>query len=122
MVHKTRKSPKPKEPNSETSDYASSRLSKNYEKEEAKRRLKQAIGSPPRPKFILPQNISAHLNALPLMVELVVDTQVKKTREDLSDYYSHTGNSWNQSEIDEAYRLYESYMPLIKSEEDKSRS
>ena len=32
---------------------------------------------------------------MPLLVELVMDTQVQKTNSDDGHYYSHTGNSWN---------------------------
>ena len=48
---------------------------------------------------------------MPLLVELVMDTQVQKTNSDDGHYYSHTGNSWNQSDIDEAYRLYYGFQP-----------
>ena len=39
-------------------------------------------------------------------VELHTDVQVIRLQSEKEDVYSHTGNSWNQSDIDEAYRLY----------------
>ena len=48
---------------------------------------------------------------MPLMVELVMDTQIIKERSEKSDKRSHTGNSWNQSDIDEAYAKYYCGMP-----------
>ena len=49
---------------------------------------------------------------LPLSIQLLMDHQVNRVIEDASDDYSHTGNSWNQSDIDEAYRNYYSQMPM----------
>lgn len=41
-----------------------------------------------------------------------MDAQVIKTNSDLpGDHYSETGNSWNQEDVDEAYRKYYSNMP-----------
>lgn len=40
------------------------------------------------------------------MVQMVMDSQVIREPSEKEDHYSHTGNSWNQSDIDEAYRQY----------------
>ena len=49
---------------------------------------------------------------MPLMAELVMESQILKEPDIISDRRSHTGNSWNQSDIDEAYEKYYSHMPV----------
>ena len=55
------------------------------------------------------------------MVELVVDSQIKREPDVPEDYYSHTGNSWNQSDIDEAYENYYSSVLLLPQDEPKDK-
>ena len=49
------------------------------------------------------------------MVQMVMDSQVIREPSEKEDHYSHTGNSWNQSDIDEAYRQYYSQMPMLST-------
>ena len=58
---------------------------------------------------------------MPLIVKLVMDTQVITDSGLHADYRSQTGNSWNQSDIDEAYRQYYANMPAGLSDESSER-
>ena len=87
---------------------------------DAKKRLEaQLQGQLEADQFTIPQNVAANVNGLPLMVELVVDSQIKREPDVPEDYYSHTGNSWNQSDIDEAYENYYSSVLLLPQEDSK---
>ena len=103
-----------------SSNYGSSSLSKNMLERDAKKRLEaQLQGQLEADQFTIPQNVAANVNGLPLMVELVVDSQIKREPDVPEDYYSHTGNSWNQSDIDEAYENYYSSVLLLPQEDSK---
>ena len=98
--------------------YISSDNEDNHLERQAKRRDQAGSfkKSNERPNnFDIAQNDTIG-KGLPLLVELVVDQQALKTKENEEDYYSHTGNSWNQSDIDEAYRLYYQGQHMNESE------
>ena len=58
---------------------------------------------------------------MPLLVKFVMDSQVIVDAGLHKDDRSHTGNSWNQSDIDEAYRQYYLNMPASLSDESTDR-
>ena len=72
------------------------------------------------PGIEMPQNDSVGPNGMPLMVSLVMNTQVIKNAGLHEDYRSETGNSWNQSDIDEAYKQYYANMPASLKDSDES--
>ena len=96
-----------------TSEYISSENDYNKTTRDAAQRVRNYMRTKKFSPYNMPQN-GVVAQGLPLMVEVVMDSQVFHVEADdhKGEHYSHTGNSWNQSDIDEAYRNYYSKVPI----------